>query len=149
MKITDIAALILAVATIGRFLIKQEEDEEPQVQGACKACQSNPAPCCDTHSNPVPPRAVQAVALSALERRRSSPRRSRPGGTAIGVARGRDISNGRNLSPLTLQRMYSYFQRHDTPAERTARRDPMSPASISWDLWGGDQGRRWINELRK
>jgi hypothetical protein len=48
----------------------------------------------------------------------------------------------------TLQRMRSFFARHDTPAEREARRkDPYSPAAIAWDLWGGDAGRRWVERV--
>jgi hypothetical protein len=35
------------------------------------------------------------------------------GGTAVGVARARDISNRTNLSPQTVQRMFSYFSRHE------------------------------------
>jgi hypothetical protein len=35
------------------------------------------------------------------------------GGTPVGVARARDISNRKNLSPETVQRMYSYFSRHE------------------------------------
>lgn len=98
------------------------------------------------YTNPVAPRAARAAARSALKRRRGRARETeRPGGTAVGVARARDIANGRNLSPRTLARMRSFFARHDTPAERAARaRDPMSPAAIAWDLWGGDPARAWI-----
>jgi hypothetical protein len=35
------------------------------------------------------------------------------GGTSVGVARARDISNRTNLSPQTVQRMFSYFSRHE------------------------------------
>ena len=31
------------------------------------------------------------------------------GGTEVGVARARDISNGKNLSIRTIKRMYSFF----------------------------------------
>jgi hypothetical protein len=34
------------------------------------------------------------------------------GGTAVGVARARDLSNRKNISPNTVVRMYSYFSRH-------------------------------------
>ena len=97
---------------------------------------------------PVAPADVREIARDALERRRRYGR----GGTQVGVARARDIANGRNLSPRTLARMRSFFARHDTPAERAARaRDPMSPAAIAWDLWGGDPARAWIerNPSRK
>jgi hypothetical protein len=35
------------------------------------------------------------------------------GGTAVGVARARDLSNRKNLSPDTVRRMYQYFSRHE------------------------------------
>jgi len=35
------------------------------------------------------------------------------GGTEVGVARARDLMNRSNLSPRTVQRMYSYFSRHE------------------------------------
>ena len=35
------------------------------------------------------------------------------GGTEIGVARARDISNKRELSAETIRRMHSYFSRHE------------------------------------
>jgi hypothetical protein len=101
--------------------------------------------------NPVAPRAARAVAASALKRRRARARQTRrPGGTQVGVARARDISSGRNLSERTLARTRSFFARHDTEAERAARaRDPTSPAAISWDLWGGDPMRAWLDKQKK
>jgi len=35
------------------------------------------------------------------------------GGTAVGIARARDLSNRKNLSPDTVRRMYQYFVRHE------------------------------------
>ncbi len=35
------------------------------------------------------------------------------GGTSVGVARARDLSNRKNLSPDTVRRMYQYFSRHE------------------------------------
>jgi len=62
----------------------------------------------------------------------------------VGVARARDLSGGRNVSERTLKRMKAFFDRHDNAKSRAARkRDPNSPASIAWDLWGGTAGRRW------
>jgi hypothetical protein len=99
----------------------------------------------DTLINPVPPPEVARVARGALRRRRDS-QRSRPGGTAVGLARARDLANRRNVSRDTLERMVSFFQRHDGHQERKARRDPTSPAAVAWDLWGGDPGREWATE---
>jgi hypothetical protein len=48
-------------------------------------------------------------AKRGLELRREYKR----GGTAVGVARARDLSNRKDLSPDTVRRMYSYFSRHE------------------------------------
>ena len=95
---------------------------------------------------PVAPADVREIARDALERRRRYGR----GGTQIGVARARDIANGRRLSVETLRRMVSFFARHDTEAERRNRRDRTSAAYIAWALWGGSKGRAWaIRTLEK
>lgn len=97
--------------------------------------------------NPPVPQEVRRVAAGALERRRTITRK-RKGGTAVGVARARDLARGR-VSSRSVARMRSFFARHDTPAERLARaRDRYSPAAIAWDLWGGDAGRRWAKSFK-
>ena len=35
------------------------------------------------------------------------------GGTEVGIARARDIVNGKNLSEDTVKRMFSFFSRHE------------------------------------
>jgi hypothetical protein len=69
------------------------------------------------------------------------------GGTEIGVARARDISNRKNLSPETINRMVSYFARHevDKRAEgfRPGEDGYPSAGRIAWALWGGDPGKAW------
>jgi hypothetical protein len=97
---------------------------------------------------PIPPLSVRRAARTALQTRREVPK-SRKGGTAVGVARGRDLSSGKNIPLATVRRMTSFFARHDTPAERRNRRDPKSRASIAWGLWGGNAGRRWAKSIAK
>lgn len=69
------------------------------------------------------------------------------GGTEVGVARARDISNRRNLSEQTLIRMRSYFRRHevDKDGEGFTEGEPGYPSAgrIAWALWGGDAGYQW------
>ena len=69
------------------------------------------------------------------------------GGTEVGVARARDIKNGRNLSPETVRRMAAYFSRHASDAKAEGYHDGEegfpSAGRIAWDLWGGDAGERW------
>lgn len=61
------------------------------------------------------------------------------GGTAVGVARARDISNRANLSPRTVKRMHSFFSRH----EGNQKGGEDDAGYIAWLLWGGDAGKAW------
>ena len=73
------------------------------------------------------------------------------GGTEVGIARGRDISNGENLSIDTVRRMASYFARHEVDKEaegfRPGEDGYPSNGRIAWALWGGDPGRSWANRV--
>ena len=73
------------------------------------------------------------------------------GGTAVGIARARDIVNRRQLSLSTVQRMASYFARHavDKEAEGFRVDEPGFPSNgrIAWALWGGDAGQAWSAEI--
>lgn len=79
------------------------------------------------------------------------------GGTAVGVARARDIKNRKNLSDDTVKRMNSYFARHevDKKAEGFKKGEKGYPSNgrIAWALWGGDAGQVWakrkVNQLEK
>jgi hypothetical protein len=83
------------------------------------------------------------AAARALEWRREHGR----GGTEVGVARARDISNGKNLSADTVRRMASFFARHDVDSSGTGFNSGEegfpSAGRIAWDLWGGDAGKAW------
>lgn len=93
----------------------------------------------------IPPQGVRAEAARGLKWRREYGR----GGTAIGVARARDLANGRDISPDTISRMVSYFARHavDKEGQGWAPGEPGYPSAgrIAWALWGGDPGRTWAN----
>ncbi|NNE41139.1 MAG: hypothetical protein HKN14_09515 [Marinicaulis sp.] len=72
------------------------------------------------------------------------------GGTAIGVARARDLKNRVKLSPNTIERMVSYFARHavDKDAENFGNDDDPSAGYIAWLLWGGDEGHEWAQSVK-
>lgn len=91
-----------------------------------------------------PPQAARAAARRGLELRREYGR----GGTAVGVARARDIANGRSLSLDTIGRMVSFFARHSA-YKNTHGQNPPSTAEIAWLLWGGDAGEAWANRVYK
>ena len=94
-----------------------------------------------------PPVTVAAAARRGLELRREYGR----GGTAVGVARARDLSNRRELTVETAKRMVAYFTRHevDRQAPAATRGNPGYPSAgyIAWLLWGGDAGRTWARKI--
>ena len=73
------------------------------------------------------------------------------GGTEVGVARARDISNRRNLSEETVRRMASFFARHEINKEaegfRPGEDGYPSNGRIAWALWGGDAGQAWAARI--
>jgi hypothetical protein len=93
--------------------------------------------------NTKPTAQMAAIAERALEMRAEHGR----GGTEVGVARARDISNLKNLSEDTVRRMANYFSRHavDKKAEGFNEGEAGFPSAgrIAWDLWGGDAGAAW------
>lgn len=74
------------------------------------------------------------------------------GGTPVGIARARDIVNGRELSESTVLRMHSFFSRHAVDAEaegfRSGEDGYPSNGRIAHELWGGDSGRSWSKRIR-
>ncbi len=88
------------------------------------------------------------AARRGLEWRREHGR----GGTAVGVARARDIVNGKNLSARTVLRMFSFFARHAVDSKATGYRsgEPGFPSAgrIAHELWGGDSGKSWSKKIR-
>lgn len=104
-------------------------------------------------------RAISDVDLTPTEEMAAAARRGLAlrekhgrGGTAVGVARARDISNRTSLSPETVGRMVSYFARH-TVDKQGEGWGVDSAGYIAWLLWGGDPGEAWANrkaeELRQ
>ena len=90
----------------------------------------------------VPPQEVRNNAKRGLELRKKHGR----GGTEVGVARARDLSNGKALSLDTLNRMNSYFARHEVDKEGEGWGKD-SAGYIAWLLWGGDAGRAWAKRI--
>ena len=93
-----------------------------------------------------PPREVQAAAAEALAVRATLPP-SRRAGTPVGVARAVQLSNGRPVSIDTIQRMISYFARHEVDKQADSWSDPESKGRQAWGLWGGDPGRAWAEKV--
>jgi HK97 family phage prohead protease len=95
---------------------------------------------------PVPTQAMADEAQRGLDWRAEYGR----GGTEVGVARARDISNRADLSNETIGRMVSYFARHEVDKEAEGFRQGEdgypSAGRIAWALWGGDPGKSWANK---
>jgi HK97 family phage prohead protease len=99
------------------------------------------------HIDFSPPSGVREEAAKGLAWRSEYGR----GGTAVGVARARDLSNGVNISPETARRMKAFFDRHQTNVGTTGwspGEDGFpSPSRIAWALWGSDPGWAWSRKL--
>lgn len=97
--------------------------------------------------NFTPPAGVREEAARGLEWRREYGR----GGTEVGVARARDLSNGTDISPDTARRMKAYFDRHEVDKQgegwSPSQDGYPSAGRIAWALWGGDAGRAWAEKL--
>ncbi len=92
---------------------------------------------------PTPNEAMKEEAQRGLDWRDEFGR----GGTEVGIARARDIVNGRDLSEETIGRMVSYFARHEVDKEaegfRPGEDGYPSNGRIAWALWSGDPGKTW------
>ena len=97
----------------------------------------------------VPNKGMMEEAKKGLEWRRKYGR----GGTLVGVARARDIANGKDLPDETIGRMASFFARHevDKQGEGFNPGEPGFPSAgrIAWALWGGDPGKSWAEAQMK
>lgn len=101
-----------------------------------------------SHIDFTPPSGVRREAEYGLKLRREYGR----GGTAVGIARARDLSNGQQVSPSTVRRMKAYFDRHqsDQQGEGFNRGDKGWPSNgyIAAKLWGGFQsGYSWAKKV--
>jgi len=89
---------------------------------------------------PIAPITAQNNAKRGLELREKWGR----GGTMVGVARARDLSNGADLSIRTVKRMAS-FNRHRQNYQPDKKESDGGPTAgtIAWLLWGGTAGIDW------
>lgn len=99
------------------------------------------------HIDFTPPAGVREEAQKGLDWRKEFGR----GGTAVGIARARDLSNGTTISPETARRMKAYFDRHEVDKQGTgwSPGDDGFPSNgrIAWALWGSDPGWAWSRKL--
>ena len=101
-----------------------------------------------------PTKQMMREAKKGLEMRKEYGR----GGTEVGVARARDIMNGKNLSIETIKRMYSFFSRQEESVKngkgfKKGDKGYPSAGKIAWLLWGGEGGFDWakrkVEEIKR
>lgn len=96
----------------------------------------------------TPPETVRENAKQALD----YIDRGCEAGTRVGLARANQLANNDNLSPDTINRMVSFFARHeDNRGDGTEVDSNNCPTAgyIAWLLWGGDAGRTWAEEVQR
>jgi HK97 family phage prohead protease len=75
------------------------------------------------------------------------------GFTAVGRARAVQLASGADVSADTVNRMISYFARHEVDKQATgfsSGEDGFPSAGrVAWDAWGGDAGQSWVNGLNE
>lgn len=92
----------------------------------------------------TPPAAVATNAAKGLELRE----RFHRGGTEVGEHRAEQLRDKQPISEDDVKHIYSYFARHSVD-KRPNWDDPEKPTAgyVAWLLWGGDEGRTWIDGL--
>ena len=93
----------------------------------------------------LPPKKAQEAGCRALEIRSEKPPSQR-GMTPVGLARARDLCNGRELSYTTVKRMKAYFDRHHVDKQGSTW-DENGKGKQAWLAWGGDSGYSWAKRI--
>jgi len=98
-----------------------------------------------------PPVGVQDAAKRALKWITDG--KAGSGFTAVGRARAEQLASGKSVSGSTVNRMISYFARHEVDKKATGfnASDEGYPSAgrVAWDAWGGDAGQSWVMKLDK
>jgi len=98
-----------------------------------------------SHIGFTPPKAAQRAGERALEVRGEKPASQR-GMTPVGLARARDLANGKTLSPDTVRRMKAYFDRH-AGDKKGSTWSEQGKGWQAWMGWGGDAGYAWARKV--
>jgi hypothetical protein len=93
----------------------------------------------------IAPQSVADNARLALDVRSEKPQ-SQQGMTAVGLARANQLANRVPISLETVQRMVSYFDRHEIDKEG-ATWSERGKGWQAWYGWGGDEGRVWARRI--
>jgi hypothetical protein len=92
-----------------------------------------------------PPKKVRENACNALKVRASKPKSQR-GMTPTGIARARDLCNGRPVSTKTAKRMSSFLSRH-AKDKKGSTWSTKGKGWQAWHGWGGDAAVAWVKRI--
>ena len=96
-----------------------------------------------------PPAGVAVAAKRALKW--ISEGKAGQGFTNVGRRRATQLASGEAVSADVVNRMISYFARHEVDKQATGFNSGEdgypTPGRVSWDAWGGDAGQSWVNGL--
>ena len=99
----------------------------------------------------TPPKDVQVTAKRALGWIADG--KAGSGFTSVGKTRAEQLANGEAISAATVNRMLSYFARHEVDKKATGFNSGEdgypSAGRVAWDAWGGDAGQVWVMKLDK
>ena len=101
----------------------------------------------DAEESWVPSQKIQENARRALEVRESKPKSQR-GMTAKGLARARQLSEGRAVDVEDVKEMYAYFSRHLVDKKGSTWNEK-GKGWQAWYGWGGDEAFQWVSRLRE
>jgi hypothetical protein len=69
------------------------------------------------------------------------------GGTSVGMGMATKLINGTELTQAEVNKMHSFFSRHDGNQKVKEGKKPHEDAGyVAWLLWGGDSGKSWAAE---
>lgn len=93
----------------------------------------------------IPPASVAENAQRALDVRAEKPPSQR-GMTLVGLARANQLAKREAVSLETIQRMVSYFERHEVDKQGSTW-DDQGKGWQAWYGWGGDEGWAWARRI--
>ena len=93
-----------------------------------------------------PPPAVRSNALKGLK---LSHRHNYTSASGIGLVRAMQLATEPKVWKRTVERMDSYFERHQKDKQSSRFGNQISPSRgyMAWLNWGGDEGYRWSSKL--
>ena len=108
-----------------------------------------------SHINFKPTKSIAAAAERGLRYRKKaggkgglSGKQAKKQGIGSGVQRAVNLKNRDTMSPRTVRRMKSFFDRHQKNKEIGKGKKPYEDRGyVAWLLWGGDPGYSWARKI--